>query len=76
METDLPVPSALLSKEEWANAEMLRYYERYCLDRLEDKIQYSFKDKSFIVQAVTHGSFCQNKVSLIKNVYPGKFNTK
>ncbi|MPC24342.1 Endoribonuclease dcr-1 [Portunus trituberculatus] len=59
----LPVPSALLSKEEWANEEVLRYYDKYCLDRLEEKIQYTFRDKSFIVQATTHSSFCQNKVT-------------
>uniref|UniRef100_A0A0P4WEE1 Uncharacterized protein n=1 Tax=Scylla olivacea TaxID=85551 RepID=A0A0P4WEE1_SCYOL len=63
LKSGLPVPSALLSKEEWANEEMLRYYEKYCLDRLEEKIQYTFKDKSFIVQATTHSSFCQNKVT-------------
>lgn len=61
--SELQVPSALLSKEEWAHEEMLRYYEKYCLNRLEEKIQYSFRDKSFIVQATTHSSFCQNKVT-------------
>lgn len=69
LKTELPVQTALLSKEEWANEEMHRYYEKYCLDRLEEKIGYRFRDKSFILQAVTHSSFCQNKVSFNKILF-------
>ncbi|XP_071529845.1 LOW QUALITY PROTEIN: endoribonuclease Dicer [Panulirus ornatus] len=57
------IPSPQLNNEEWAKTELLNLYYRACLDRLEEKIHYEFRDKGYIVQAVTHTSFCQNKVT-------------
>ncbi|KAG0726692.1 Endoribonuclease Dicer [Chionoecetes opilio] len=63
LKTHIPIQSAMLNKEQWAIEEMQKYYQKCCLNVLEEKIQYKFKDRSFIVQAVTHSSFCQNKVT-------------
>lgn len=60
-----PVKSALLNDNEEAEEEILRYYEKSCLDSLEKKIRYTFNDKSLLVQAVTHSSYTQNRVSHI-----------
>ncbi|CAL4183718.1 unnamed protein product, partial [Meganyctiphanes norvegica] len=59
-----PCPnSAIMSKEYWAESEIIQIYHSNCLDRLESKIGYSFNEKSFLVQAVTHPSAVQNKVT-------------
>ncbi|XP_068243252.1 endoribonuclease Dicer-like isoform X2 [Palaemon carinicauda] len=47
----------------WARGEVTSFYKKACLDRLEDIIQYKFKDKSFIVQSVTHPSYSQNRIT-------------
>lgn len=39
------------------------FYRRAVLKRLEEKIGYSFRDRSFIVQAVTHSSYRNNLVT-------------
>ncbi|KAK8735003.1 hypothetical protein OTU49_005779 [Cherax quadricarinatus] len=63
LRSQLEVPSAVLKEDYWAMNEVRRYYKNACLDRLEQKIKYTFTDKSFIVQAVTHSSFSQNTVT-------------
>ncbi|XP_050727390.1 endoribonuclease Dicer-like isoform X4 [Eriocheir sinensis] len=59
----LPVKSAMLSDEREAKEEVQRYYKKSCLDKLEKKINYTFRDKSILVQAVTHSSYSQNRVT-------------
>nr|AFB82635.1 dicer-2 [Penaeus japonicus] len=39
------------------------FYKKAVLDRLEKKIGYTFRDRSFIVQAVTHSSYVNNQVT-------------
>ncbi|XP_042887206.1 endoribonuclease Dicer-like [Penaeus japonicus] len=39
------------------------FYRKAALDRLEKKIGYTFSDKSFLVQAVTHSSYVNNQVT-------------
>ncbi|KAK3862621.1 hypothetical protein Pcinc_031533 [Petrolisthes cinctipes] len=60
LKTKVTVPTALINREHWAQFEVNKLYKKVCLDRLEEKINYKFRDKSFIVQAVTHSSFRQN----------------
>ncbi|XP_069951425.1 endoribonuclease Dicer-like isoform X2 [Cherax quadricarinatus] len=64
LKSQLDVPSAVVSQDaQQAESEIRRYYRISCLDRLEKAIKYSFNDKSFIVQAVTHSSYSPNKVT-------------
>lgn len=46
-----------------AESELLRIYHGNNLDKFEKKIQYTFKDKAFLVQAFTHNSFYENRVT-------------
>ncbi|CAL4133400.1 unnamed protein product, partial [Meganyctiphanes norvegica] len=57
------VNKTIMSTEYWAEREVSRVYHSNCLDRLEDEIGYTFNNKSFLVQAVTHPSAIQNKVT-------------
>lgn len=38
-------------------------YQVNCLEKFENEIQYSFKDKAYLVQAFTHNSFYENHVT-------------
>ncbi|XP_064098364.1 endoribonuclease Dicer-like [Macrobrachium nipponense] len=59
----LPIKTAIIQDKSWALKEITAFYKKACLDRLEDTIQYKFKDRSFIVQAVTHPSYIQNRIT-------------
>lgn len=56
----------MISKDEIrsnAEAELRRLYYANNLDEFERKIQYTFRDKAFLVQAFTHNSFYENHVT-------------
>lgn len=63
LKDDLPIRTAIIQNESWSVKEITGFYKKACLDRLENTIQYKFKDKSFIVQAVTHPSYTQNRIT-------------
>ena len=57
-------PSPLLENPNCDSRESLEYH--YKVNRLydfEEKIKYRFKDKSYLVQAFTHNSFFENRVT-------------
>ncbi|KAK7071929.1 hypothetical protein SK128_008434, partial [Halocaridina rubra] len=58
---DIPIPSPLIRIEHTSTEEVNSLYLKACLDRLEEIIHYHFRDRSFIVQAVTHTSYSQNR---------------
>ncbi|CAL4067860.1 unnamed protein product, partial [Meganyctiphanes norvegica] len=55
--------NAIICSESWVADEVIDIYNRICLDKLELILQYSFNEKSFLVQAVTHSSCVQHKVT-------------
>lgn len=59
----------MLKNDKEAEEEIERYYEKSCLNKLEKKIRYTFRDKSFLVQAVTHSSYIQNRVSHTLSIF-------
>lgn len=46
-----------------AQEELMRLYHGNNLDKFEQQIQYTFRDKAFLVQAFTHNSFYENHVT-------------
>ncbi|KAF2368450.1 Helicase C-terminal [Trinorchestia longiramus] len=46
-----------------SDAEVERLYKQHVLNRLEDILGYTFRNKSFLLQAVTHPTFTANKVT-------------
>ncbi|XP_066938837.1 endoribonuclease Dicer-like [Macrobrachium rosenbergii] len=63
LKDNLPIKTAIMQDKPWSLARITCFYKKACLDRLEDTIQYKFKDRSFVVQAVTHPSYTQNKIT-------------
>lgn len=43
--------------------ELDRHYRSSSMDKFEEEIQYSFKDKAYLVQAFTHNSYYENHVT-------------
>ena len=77
------VPSSALLRQDTGTpaelahdrTEVLKLYNKFRLNRLEQILGYTFNDKSFLLQAVTHPSFIANKVRPCGNTRPLRQHT-
>lgn len=60
---DFPCQRSVIQNTASTYNDVIDFYEQMKLDRLEDILCYEFKDKSFLVQAMTHLSYQKNNVT-------------